>query len=128
MLSAQSTDRGVNKATAVLFRDARTPQAIVDLGAERLMTYIGSLGLFRNKAKNVVALSEQILRHHGGEVPQTREALESSDSGDPVDENRTLFWGRRQSTKIEVPQRLSPLDAVDSLERQSHDDETCDDR
>jgi len=77
VLSAQSTDKGVNKATAELFRVANTPRAIADLGVERLMPFISSLGLYRNKAKNVVALSEILVREHDGKVPATREALES---------------------------------------------------
>jgi endonuclease-3 len=76
VLSAQSTDKGVNKVTATLFRDAPTPQAIAALGAQRLEGYLASLGLFRMKAKNVAALAERIVGEHGGEVPQDREALE----------------------------------------------------
>jgi endonuclease-3 len=76
VLSAQSTDKGVNKVTAELFRDAGTPQAVAALGAERLMPYLSSLGLYRNKAKNVCALAEILVREHGGQVPRTREALE----------------------------------------------------
>jgi len=76
VLSAQSTDKGVNKVTPVLFRDAPTPQAIAALGTGRLQPYLASLGLFRVKAKNVAALAESIVREHGGEVPRDREALE----------------------------------------------------
>jgi len=77
VLSAQATDRSVNKATATLFKVANTPQAFVDLGVERLMPYISSIGLYRNKAKSVVALSQILLREHGGAVPRSREALET---------------------------------------------------
>ena len=77
VLSAQATDKGVNKATAKLFPVARTPAAIVKLGVDGLIPYVQSIGLFRNKAKNIVALSEIILRDHGGEVPAKREALEA---------------------------------------------------
>jgi endonuclease-3 len=76
VLSAQSTDKGVNKATARLFPVANTPQAIAKLGVDGLTPYIASLGLYRNKAKNVVALSEMLVREHGGRVPEHREALE----------------------------------------------------
>jgi endonuclease-3 len=76
VLSAQSTDKGVNKVTAELFRHASTPQAIAKLGAQGLERYIGSLGLFRNKARNVAALAGMLVREHGGDVPRTREALE----------------------------------------------------
>ena len=66
VLSAQSTDKGVNKATAELFRTAHTPKAVAELGVDRLIPFISSLGLFRNKAKNVVALSQTLVREHGG--------------------------------------------------------------
>jgi endonuclease-3 len=76
VLSAQATDKGVNKATAKLFPVAHTPAAIVALGVDGLIPYVQSIGLFRNKAKNIVALSQLLLREHGGEVPANREALE----------------------------------------------------
>ena len=76
VLSAQATDKGVNKATAKLFPVANTPSAIVALGVDGLIPYVQSIGLFRNKAKNIVALSEILLREHGGRVPANREALE----------------------------------------------------
>ncbi len=76
VLSAQATDKGVNKATAKLFPVAHTPSAIVALGVDGLIPYVQSIGLFRNKAKNIVALSALLLREHGGEVPANREALE----------------------------------------------------
>jgi len=76
VLSAQATDKGVNKATAGLFPVANTPAAIARLGVEGLIPYIKSTGFFNNKAKNVVALSETLVRDHGGEVPRDREALE----------------------------------------------------
>ena len=77
VLSAQATDKSVNKATARLFPAANTPAAIAKLGVEGLTPYISAIGLFRNKAKNVVALSEILLRDHGGKVPADREALEA---------------------------------------------------
>ena len=76
VLSAQATDKGVNKATEKLFPVANTPSAIAALGVEGLIPYVQSIGLFRNKAKNVVALSGILLREHGGKVPANREALE----------------------------------------------------
>jgi endonuclease-3 len=76
VLSAQATDRGVNKATAKLFPIANTPAAIAALGVDGLIPYVQSIGLFRNKAKNIVALAQILLREHGGEVPASREALE----------------------------------------------------
>ena len=77
VLSAQATDKGVNKATAQLFKVANTPNAIARLGVDGLIPYISSIGLFRNKAKNVVALSELLMSEHGGEVPADRAALEA---------------------------------------------------
>ena len=76
VLSAQATDKGVNKATEKLFPVARTPAAMVKLGVEGLIPYVQSIGLYRNKAKNVVALSEILLREHRGKVPADREALQ----------------------------------------------------
>ena len=77
VLSAQATDRSVNKATARLFATANTPAAIARLGVDGLIPYVSSIGLFRNKAKNVVALSGILVRDHGGQVPAAREALEA---------------------------------------------------
>ena len=77
VLSAQATDKSVNLATAKLFPVANTPERIAALGAEGLEQYIRTIGLYRGKARNVVALSQLILDRHGGEVPRTREALEA---------------------------------------------------
>jgi len=77
MLSAQATDVSVNKATAVLFPVANTPEAIVALGVDALKTYIKSIGLYHTKAENVVKMAEILLEKHAGHVPQTREALEA---------------------------------------------------
>ena len=76
VLSAQATDKGVNKATTRLFPVANTPAAIVELGVEGLVPYISSIGLFNMKAKNVVALSQRLLDEHRGEVPRDRDELE----------------------------------------------------
>nr|WP_205967463.1 endonuclease III [Aquisalinus luteolus]GGH97897.1 hypothetical protein GCM10011355_20210 [Aquisalinus luteolus] len=75
-LSAQATDVGVNKATKRLFPVADTPEKMVKLGEEKLGEYIRTIGLWRNKAKNVIALSQILLDEHNGEVPETREELE----------------------------------------------------
>jgi endonuclease III len=75
VLSAQATDVGVNKATRPLFEIARTPQDMVALGEEQLGAYIRTIGLWRAKAKNVIALSAALIRDHGGEVPRDRESL-----------------------------------------------------
>jgi endonuclease III len=77
VLSAQATDVSVNKATAELYKVADTPQKMVALGEAALTPYIASIGLFRTKAKNVVALSRILLDRHGGEVPLDRAALEA---------------------------------------------------
>ncbi len=74
-LSAQSTDIGVNKATRRLFEEVQTPQAMVDLGVEGLKEHIKTIGLYNNKAKNVVALSEALVANHGSKVPEDRDAL-----------------------------------------------------
>ncbi len=77
VLSAQATDAGVNKATPALFALADTPQKMAALGEDRVRDLIKTIGLFRTKAKNVVALSEQLIARHGGEVPRDRDALEA---------------------------------------------------
>jgi endonuclease III len=77
VLSAQATDKSVNLATAKLFPVARTPQAMVALGEERLAEHIRTIGLYRTKAKNVIALSRLLIERHGGEVPAERAALEA---------------------------------------------------
>ena len=75
VLSAQATDKSVNKATAVLYRVVDTPAAILALGEAGLTPYIASIGLFRTKARNVIALSRILLERYGGEVPLNRDAL-----------------------------------------------------
>jgi endonuclease-3 len=77
VLSAQATDKSVNKATERLYAVASTPRQIFDLGEAGLIPYINSIGLFRMKAKNVVALSRILLEQYGGEVPLNREALQA---------------------------------------------------
>jgi endonuclease-3 len=75
VLSAQATDVGVNKATRLLFRDVKTPQQMLELGEEGLKQHIKSIGLFNSKAKNVIALSEILVRDFDGEVPADRDVL-----------------------------------------------------
>lgn len=75
--SAQSTDVGVNKATKALFEDVKTPAQMVALGLDGLKAHIKTIGLYNNKAKNVIALSEILVRDHNGEVPADRDALEA---------------------------------------------------
>lgn len=76
VLSAQATDKSVNKATRALFAIADTPEKMLALGEARVAEAVKTIGLYRTKAKNVIALSEALIRDHGGAVPQTREALE----------------------------------------------------
>jgi endonuclease III len=77
VLSAQSTDVGVNKATRALFETVKHPAQMVELGEDGLKQHIKTIGLFNAKAKNVILLSQQLLRDHGGEVPADRDALEA---------------------------------------------------
>lgn len=77
LLSAQATDKSVNIATRKFFPQYGTPQALLALGEEGLSDYIKTIGLYRTKAKNTIATCRILIEHHGGQVPQTREALES---------------------------------------------------
>jgi len=77
VLSAQATDVGVNKATGPLFAQAASPAAMVALGEDRLAEFIRTIGLYRTKARNVIALSQILLDRHGGQVPRDRAALEA---------------------------------------------------
>ena len=77
VLSAQATDKGVNRATEPLFRIADTPEKMVRLGEVRLTDYIRTIGLYRTKARNVIALSKALIANHAGQVPRGREALEA---------------------------------------------------
>jgi endonuclease-3 len=77
VLSAQATDAGVNKATRALFAVADTPSKMIALGEEKVREYIKTIGLYRNKARNVIALSEKLIAEFGGEVPRTRAEIET---------------------------------------------------
>lgn len=76
VLSAQSTDKGVNRATELLFKIADTPQKMLSLGLENLKSYIKTIGLYNNKAKSIIALSRELVEKYNSEVPANREALE----------------------------------------------------
>jgi len=76
VLSAQATDISVNKATRELYKVANTPRALLDLGVDRLKTFIRTIGLYNTKAENIIRLCKIILEQHGGDVPNNREALE----------------------------------------------------
>lgn len=77
ILSAQATDKGVNRVTGPLFKEAPTPAAIIALGEEKLAGHIQTIGLYRTKARNVIATSRLLLERHGGQVPGDRAALEA---------------------------------------------------
>jgi endonuclease III len=77
VLSAQATDAGVNRATKPLFAIADTPERMLALGEDKVRDHIKTIGLYRNKAKNVIGLSRALIEHHDGEVPETREELEA---------------------------------------------------
>ena len=77
VLSAQATDKSVNAATEKLYRDASTPRAMLALGEEGLIAYIKTIGLYRSKAKHVLETCRLLIERHGGDVPQSREALEA---------------------------------------------------
>lgn len=77
ILSAQATDKSVNIATRGLFKDADSPQKILALGVEGLSSYIRTIGLYNAKAKNIIATCKLLIEHHGGKVPESREALEA---------------------------------------------------
>jgi endonuclease III len=77
VLSAQATDAGVNKATRALFKAADNPSKMIALGEDRVREFVKSIGLYRTKAKNVMALSQLLIERHGGEVPEDRDALEA---------------------------------------------------
>jgi len=77
VLSAQATDAGVNKATKALFQVADTPEKMVALGEEKLRDYIKTIGLYKGKAKNVIALSKMLIEKHNSQVPKTREELQA---------------------------------------------------
>ena len=77
VLSAQSTDKGVNKATEKLFKIADTPQKMLTLGIDNLKNHIKTIGLYNNKAKNIIALSDILVNQYNGEVPHNREIIES---------------------------------------------------
>lgn len=97
-LSAQATDKGVNQATRRLFEIADTPDKMLDLGEERLISHIKTIGLFRNKAKNVLKLSQILVNEYGGETPTSRAALEGLPGVGRKTANVLLNMWHRQPT------------------------------
>ncbi|MBF9044863.1 endonuclease III [Rhodobacterales bacterium HKCCE4037] len=128
-LSAQATDAGVNKATEALFKVADTPQKMLDLGEEGLTDYIKTIGLFRQKAKNVMKLSQILVDEYGGEVPSSRAALQSLPGVGRKTANVVLnMWWRHPAQAVDTHifrvgnrTRIAPGKDVDAVERQIED-------
>ncbi len=124
VLSAQATDAGVNKATRALFAEVDTPQKMLDLGEDRLRDAIRTIGLYRNKAKNVILLSRALLEEHGGEVPGDRDALVALPGVGRKTANVVLNMAFGQPTmavdthifRIANRMRLAPGKTVDDVE------------
>ena len=128
-LSAQATDAGVNKATRELFKIADTPQKMLDLGEERLIEHIKTIGLYRNKAKNVIKLSKILVEDYGGEVPNSRAALQSLPGVGRKTANVVLnMWWKQPAQAVDthifrVGNRsgIAPGKDVDAVERAVED-------
>ncbi|WP_136657838.1 endonuclease III [Nitratireductor sp. XY-223] len=125
VLSAQATDAGVNKATRPLFAIADTPQKMLDLGEDRVREHIRTIGLFRNKAKNVIALSKALIEDYDGEVPADRDALTKLPGVGRKTANVVLNMAFGQPTmavdthifRIANRMRLAPGKTVDDVEQ-----------
>ncbi len=128
-LSAQATDAGVNKATKALFEKADTPQKMLNLGEEQLIEHIKTIGLYRNKAKNVMKLSRILVEDYGGEVPNSRAALQSLPGVGRKTANVVLnMWWRHPAQAVDthifrVGNRtgIAPGKDVDAVERAIED-------
>ncbi len=128
-LSAQATDASVNKATAELFKIADTPQKMLDLGEEALIEHIKTIGLFRNKAKNVIKLSRILVEEYGGEVPSSRAALQSLPGVGRKTANVVLnMWWRFPAQAVDTHifrlgnrSGIAPGKDVDAVERAIED-------
>ncbi|MEM8570441.1 MAG: endonuclease III [Pseudomonadota bacterium] len=102
-LSAQATDKGVNRATEALFKVADTPQKMLELGEDRLIEHIRTIGLFRNKARNVIKLSQILVDNYGGEVPCSRAALQSLPGVGRKTANVVLnMWWRQPAQAVDT--------------------------
>ncbi|MET1416280.1 endonuclease III [Roseibium sp. HPY-6] len=129
VLSAQATDVGVNRATKNLFQIADTPEKMVSLGEDRVRDEIRTIGLYKNKAKNVILLSEQLIRDHNGDVPEDREALEQLPGVGRKTANVVLniFFGHptiavdthlfRLGNRIGIAPGKTPLDVEKAMEK-----------
>ena len=128
-LSAQATDAGVNRATRALFRIADTPEKMLALGEEGLTEHIKTIGLFRNKAKNVIALSRILVEEHAGEVPSSRAALQALPGVGRKTANVVLnmWWGHPAQAvdthifRVGNRTRIAPGKDVDAVERAIED-------
>lgn len=128
-LSAQATDAGVNKATEALFKIADTPQKMLDLGEEALIDHIKTIGLYRNKAKNVIKLSRILVEDYGGEVPSSRAALQSLPGVGRKTANVVLnMWWRHPAQAVDTHifrlgnrSGIAPGKDVDAVERAIED-------
>src|SRR6056297_1756271 len=128
-LSAQATDKGVNKATRPLFEVADTPQRMLELGEEGLIEHIRTIGLYRNKAKNVMKLSRILVEEYGGEVPSSRAALQSLPGVGRKTANVVLnmWWGRPAQAvdthifRVANRTGIAPGRSVEAVERAVED-------
>ncbi|NCX58549.1 MAG: endonuclease III [Rhodobacteraceae bacterium] len=133
-LSAQSTDAGVNKATKKLFQIADTPEKMLDLGEQGLIEHIKTIGLFRNKAKNVIKLSKILLEQYDGQVPNSRAALQSLPGVGRKTANVVLnMWWKHPAQAVDthifrVGNRtgIAPGKDVDAVERAIEDNVPAD--
>jgi len=128
-LSAQATDAGVNRATAELFKIADTPQKMLDLGEDAVREHIKTIGLYRNKAKNVIKLSRILVEQYGGEVPSSRAALQSLPGVGRKTANVVLnMWWRQPAQAVDTHifrlgnrSGIAPGKDVDAVERAIED-------
>jgi len=128
-LSAQATDAGVNRATRTLFQIADTPEKMLALGVEGLTDHIKTIGLYRNKAKNVIALSGQLIERFGGQVPSSRAALQSLPGVGRKTANVVLnMWFRHPAQAVDTHifrlgnrSGIAPGKDVDAVERAIED-------
>ena len=133
-LSAQATDKGVNKATETLFKTVDTPQKMLDLGEEGLIAHIKSIGLYKTKARNVVKMAQILVKDFGGEVPNSRAALQSLPGVGRKTANVVLnMWWQQPAQAVDthifrVGNRvgISPGKTVDQVERAIEDNVPAD--
>ena len=133
-LSAQATDKGVNKATEILFKTVDTPQKMLDLGEEGLIAHIKSIGLYKTKARNVVKMAQILVEDFGGEVPNSRAALQSLPGVGRKTANVVLnMWWQQPAQAVDthifrVGNRvgISPGKTVDQVERAIEDNVPAD--